>query len=136
MANHYIAMLVYLPSKGFQVRYVMFVLLLQKRSQLCEGIYGIRYSYQSTEGLLTSRIICGYFKTISRLYRSRVNSRTFLIINQLDALISEIYFGNETLHVSDSFSVHHQELFTVHSAVVYVIQVCRELSSGIRDPTR
>ena len=30
----------------------------------------------------------------------------------------------ETLRVSDSFSVHHQEFFTVHKAVVYVIQVC------------
>jgi len=30
-----------------------------------------------------------------------------LIINQLDALISHIYFWNETLHVSDSSSVHH-----------------------------
>jgi len=29
----------------------------------------------------------------------------------------------ETLHVSDSSSVHHQEFFTVHTAVVYVIQV-------------
>jgi hypothetical protein len=27
---------------------------------------------------------------------------------------------------------HQQELFTVHSAMVYVIQVCRELSSRIR----
>jgi hypothetical protein len=34
------------------------------------------------------------------------------------ALISQIYFGNETQHVSDSSSVHHQKLFTVHSAVV------------------
>ena len=34
------------------------------------------------------------------------------------------YFGNRTLHVSDSSSVHHQELFTVHTAMVYVIQVC------------
>jgi len=35
-------------------------------------------------------------------------------------------FWKETLHVSDSFSVHHQEFlfFTVHTAVVYVIQVC------------
>ena len=39
---------------------------------------------------------------------------------------------HETLHVSDSSSVHHQELFTVHSAMVYVIQVCRELSSRTR----
>jgi hypothetical protein len=49
-----------------------------------------------------------------------------------DALISQIYFGNETLHVSESSSVHLQELFTVHSAMVYVIQVCRQLSSKIR----
>jgi hypothetical protein len=35
--------------------------------------------------------------------------------DQLDAPISQIYFGNETLHVfSDSSSVHRQELFTVH----------------------
>ena len=27
---------------------------------------------------------------------------------------------NETLHVSDSSSVHHQEFFTVHTAMVYV----------------
>jgi hypothetical protein len=36
------------------------------------------------------------------------------------------------MHVSDSSSVHHQELFTVLSAMVYVIQVCRQLSSRIR----
>ena len=30
-----------------------------------------------------------------------------------DALISQIYFWNETLHVSDSFSVLHQEMVTV-----------------------
>jgi hypothetical protein len=42
-------------------------------------------------------------------------------------------FGNETLHVSDSSSVHHQELFTVHTAMVHDIQVCRQLlSSRIR----
>ena len=38
--------------------------------------------------------------------------------------ISQIYFCNKTLHVSDSSSVHHQEFFTVHTAKVYVIQVC------------
>ena len=30
---------------------------------------------------------------------------------------------NQTLHVSDSSSVHHQEFFTVHTAMVYVIQL-------------
>jgi hypothetical protein len=39
----------------------------------------------------------------------------FLIINQLHALISQIYSWKETLYVSDSLSVHHQELLTVHS---------------------
>jgi len=44
----------------------------------------------------------------------------FLIINQLDALISQVYSWNETLYVWDSFSAHHQEFFTVHTAMVYV----------------
>ena len=44
------------------------------------------------------------------------------------------------LYVSDSSSVHHQEFFTVHTAVVYVIEVCWQLASRIRmehpDPAR
>jgi len=44
--------------------------------------------------------------------------------SQLDALISQIYSWNESLHVSDSSSVRHQEFFTVHTAMVCVIQVC------------
>ena len=48
----------------------------------------------------------------------------FLILNQLDAVISQIYLRDKTLHVSDSSSVHHQEFCTVHTAMVYVIQVC------------
>ena len=53
-----------------------------------------------------------------------VHHDKFLTENQLDALISQIYFWNETLHVLDSSSVHHQEFFTVHTAIVYVIQIC------------
>jgi len=48
----------------------------------------------------------------------------FLQQNQLDGLISQIYFWNKTLHVSDSSSVHHQEFFTVHTGMIYAIQVC------------
>jgi len=47
----------------------------------------------------------------------------FLQQNQLDAIISQIYFRNKILHVSDSSSVHHQEFFTLHTAMVCVIQV-------------
>jgi hypothetical protein len=41
----------------------------------------------------------------------------FLVTHQLYALISQIYFGKK-LHISDSSSVHHQEFFTVHTAIV------------------
>jgi len=47
------------------------------------------------------------------------------------ALISQICSWNETLHVSDSSSVHHQEFFTVHTAMVYVIQVCWQLADSL-----
>ena len=43
-------------------------------------------------------------------------------------LISQNYFWNEILRVSDSSSVHHQEFFTVHTVMVYVIQVCWQLT--------
>ena len=44
--------------------------------------------------------------------------------NQIRALIFQIYFWNKTLQVSGSSSVHHQEFITVHTAMVYAIQVC------------
>jgi len=42
---------------------------------------------------------------------------------------SKFLFRNETLHVLDSSSVHHQEFSTVHTALVYVIQVCWQFVS-------
>jgi len=43
------------------------------------------------------------------------------------------------LHVSDSSSVHHQEFFTVHTAMVYVIQVlltaCEQDQGGTAIPS-
>jgi len=49
-----------------------------------------------------------------------VHRDKFLWQNQLDALISKIYFWNKTLHVSDSSSLHHQEFFTVFDVQVTV----------------
>ena len=40
-----------------------------------------------------------------------------------------ILFWNENIHISDSSSVHLQEHFTVHTAMVYVIPVCGQLES-------
>ena len=50
-----------------------------------------------------------------------------IVINSYDktnyyALISQNYFWNKTLHVSDSSCVHHQKFFNVHIAMVYVTQ--------------
>jgi hypothetical protein len=39
----------------------------------------------------------------------------------IDALLSQIYLWKKTLHVSESSFVHHQEVFTVHTTLVYVI---------------
>jgi len=39
-------------------------------------------------------------------------------------------FLEKTLHVSDSSSVHHQEFFTVHTAMVYVLTACEQDQDG------
>ena len=49
----------------------------------------------------------------------------------MDELISQIYFGNKTLHVSDSSSDHHQEFFTVHIGMVYVIQFVSRIRTAV-----
>jgi len=49
-----------------------------------------------------------------------VHCDKFLESNQLDTLISQMYFWNKSPHVSDSSSLHHQEFFSVHTTVVYV----------------
>jgi len=54
---------------------------------------------------------------------------TFFVIKSTTHTNFTNLFFHETLHVSDSFSVHHQSLFNVHSAMAYVILVCRQLSS-------
>ena len=57
----------------------------------------------------------------SRIRTFYVTHMTVLIINQLDALISQMYFWDKSLHVSGSSSVHHQQFFIVHTAMGYVI---------------
>jgi len=59
----------------------------------------------------------------------------FLLIKPTDALISQIYFYQETLHVSGSSSTHHQEFSTVSSALVYVMQVLMKAFKHDQDGT-
>ena len=52
----------------------------------------------------------------------------FLIIEPTKCInFSKFLFWNETIHVSDNSAVHHQEFSDVHTAMVYVIQVCCQL---------
>jgi len=51
-----------------------------------------------------------------------VHHDKFLIIKPTRYTNFSNLFWNETLHVSDSSSVHHQEFSTVHTAMVYVTQ--------------
>ena len=64
-----------------------------------------------------------YFIQVCWQLASRIRMESILI------LLAKIYSWNETLHVSDSSSVHHQDLFTVHTAMLYVIQCCWQLVS-------
>jgi hypothetical protein len=50
-------------------------------------------------------------------YLSVVNTNILLIIKQTRCANFSNLFWNRTLHVSDSFSVHHQESSTVHTAI-------------------
>ena len=55
-------------------------------------------------------------------------SQKILTIKTITCNNSSNLFWNKTLHVSDSSSVHHQEFFTVHKAMVYVIQLVSRIA--------
>ena len=57
----------------------------------------------------------------------------FFLIKPTDALISQIYFCQGTLHISGCSSAHHQEFSTVHSALVSFMQVLMTASKQRRD---
>jgi len=76
-------------------------------------------------------MILGSFSDGVKLFAVHVTVHRdiFLIIKPTRCTNFSNLFWNETLHVSDTSSVHHQEFFfffffTVHTAMVYVIQVC------------
>jgi len=73
---------------------------------------------------LQSKSVPSIYKAIYFLdVQVTVHRDKFLKYNHVGALISQIYFWDKTLQVSDSSSVHHQQFFTVHTAMVYVIQL-------------
>jgi len=69
-------------------------------------------------------ISVGYNKLLSlilNIYTITVNVLIWYLYsktNQTHNISSLFYFDNNTLHVSDGFSVHHQESKTVHTTSV------------------
>jgi hypothetical protein len=64
---------------------------------------------------------CLQVKYITKFLYNKTNRRTNF----------EIYSGKK-LHVSGSSPAHHQELYTLHSALAHVLQVWRQLACRIR----
>jgi hypothetical protein len=79
---------------------------------------------RAVKRLLGKRDHCGKFHT--------EHSNGFCIIKPTRCINFSILFWNENLRVLDSSSVHHQEYFTVHTAMVYIVPVCKQLASRIR----
>jgi hypothetical protein len=65
------------------------------------------------------------FANIFYLYTKNI-CLIFFIIQPTRCTNFSNLFWNETLHVSDNSSVHHQELFTLHSSAAHVIQIAFE----------
>jgi len=98
-----------------------------------DGEWELLYVVNDAEGTLneTSNIRRRIFEAQAIIIRSRLRgverfclNNGFLILKPTRCTKFSNFFWNETLHVSDSSSVHRQEFFTVHTAMVYVIQVC------------
>jgi hypothetical protein len=95
----------------------------------CTNFSNVFWKWNSTFRTVPLSIIRSYSLYTQQWYMSYRFVDSFRADHDGSPLI---YFGNKTLY-SDSFSVHHQELFTEHSAIpamVYVIQVCNSFRAG------
>ena len=81
-------------------------------------------------------IVCVNYREIFWIWHSDDHASWYiLIIKPTRCTNFSNLFWNKTLHVSDSSSVHHQEFFTVHTAMVYVIQVLLTAGKWDQDGT-
>ena len=83
--------------------------------------------FSSSSSFLSSFIKTGYFEALLEVQKL-IWSLCFLTIKPIECTNFSNLFWKETLHISDNSSVHHQH-FSLYTAMVYVIQVCRQLAS-------
>jgi len=69
------------------------------------------------------QFLCPSSGVFNRTHSNGICHTVLLTACEQDPYFSDL-FWKEILRVSDSSSVHHQEFFTAHTAMVYVIQVC------------
>jgi len=60
---------------------------------------------------------------MERLVSWEINSVTYIVKPTRCINVSNLYYWSNTLHVSVSLSVHHQEFKTVHTAT----GICRQI---------
>jgi len=82
------------------------------------------WSHVITAFITRSALIYRHTDTYGRYFRTQ-----FHIIKPTRCTNFSDLFWNKTLHISYSSSVRHQEYFTVHTAMVYIIPVCGQLSA-------
>ena len=78
----------------------------------------------------------GIYNQIIKLFYGAKRVMRILVIKPTRCTNSQIYFWNKSLHVSDSLSVHHQEFFTVHTAMLCVIQALLTTCEQDQDGTQ
>jgi len=112
-----------------------------KVEQAWSGHYNLKDNYKTHHRHDVYRSTCGCVAKSACDFRKQQTASIFaqgfswnklyenLIIKPTRCTTFSNLFWNKTLHVLDSSSVHHQEFFTVHTAMVYVIQVYWQLAS-------
>jgi len=116
-------------------------LFLEHPEQRCSNLFWKAGNCLSTDKVYTQKELqFSYFENFSSrkmrrnilvlFIRMQTSLFIFLIIKPTRCTNSQIYFWNKTLHVSDSSSVHHQDFFTVHTAMVYVLTACEQDQDG------
>jgi len=93
-------------------------------------ISGERHVWSAGTGHNSERVVAGFLNNTYNCEAKLILNIS--IIKPTRCTYFTDLFCHETLHVSDRSSSSIRSLFTVYSAMVYVIQVCRQLSSRIR----
>jgi hypothetical protein len=101
---------------------------LKNRPEISRN-YFLIFDYQFNLEVLRLSKYFTFSKGLNFNYERKIQSVFSIIIKPINALISQIYFGMKIYIFRIIRLPIIRSLFTVHSAIVYVIQICKQLSS-------